>query len=342
MKRFIFRVLSFVGIPIAVLTVIYILTDPFKTLRPFSLDYFDDTNREYVSSELFLRNDSNYHYNSFIFGSSRCCGFNTYHWKHYLPNNARQYLFQAWSETLTGIEQKIDYLDKNGNHIENALVMFDIPGSFSKDQLPKNVLTIKHYKFSGQSKLAFQSYLFCGFAQKPSKWVSSIKQRIISNPSKFPTDTITNDWGCFRDVDVSCQPQKDSLSNLTIKTRAIFLKQIADANYTEDDLKESECLINDRFEKQLYHIKEVFDKHGTDYRIVISPAYCYTHPSINREDLKVLQRVFGEVKVFDYSGKNDITMDCYNFTDRNHFGQSVGWQIIEDIYNKQYILSDNK
>ena len=212
--------------------------------------------------------------------------------------------------------------------------MFDIPGSFSKEQLPKSVLAIKHYKFSGQSKLAFQSYLFYGFAQKPSKWVSSIKQRINPNSSSFPTDTITHDWGHFQDVDLSCQPQKDSLSNLTVKTRAIFLKEIADANYTEKDLKESNCLINDKFKKQLYHIKEVFDKHGTDYRIVISPAYCYTHPSINQNDLSVLQSIFGIDKVFDYSGMNDITMDCYNFTDRDHFGQNVGWQIIEEMYNK--------
>ena len=103
MKKFLIRIISFVGIPIVVVLIVYLITDPFKTLRPFSFQYFDGTNRDYLSSELFLRNDSIYHYNSFIFGSSRCCGFNTYHWKHYLPIGARQYLFQAWGETLTGI-----------------------------------------------------------------------------------------------------------------------------------------------------------------------------------------------------------------------------------------------
>lgn len=341
MKKFLIRIVSFVGIPIVVLLVVYVITDPFKTLRPFSLQYFDETNRDYLSSELFMRNNPNYHYNSFIFGSSRCNGFNTYHWKHYLPDDSRQYLFQAWGETLTGIEQKIEYLDKNGNDIDNAIVLLDIPGSFAAEQLPKSVVSLKHYKFSGQSVMAFQAHLFYGFIQKPSKWVSSIKGTFSSTIHAFPVDTITNDWGIFQDVDIDCQPQKDSLSNLTEKTRAIFLKQIGDANYTENDLKESNCLINSEFEKQLHRIKEIFDKHDTDYRIVISPAYCYTHPSINREDLKVLQRIFGEAKVFDYSGKNEITTDCYNFTDRNHFGQSVGWQIIEDTYNKS-ILSDNK
>ena len=325
--------MSFIGIPILVLLVIYLITDPFKTIRPFSLQYFDETNRDYVSSELFLKNDPIYHYNSFIFGSSRCGGFNTYHWKHYLSPNARQFLFQAWSESLSGIEQKIDYLDKNGNNIDNALVVFDIPGTFSKNQLPKEVLSIKHYRFSGQSKLDFQSCLFFGFAQKPSKWLSSIKQYF--NPSKkvFPADTISNDWETNnRNADIGIQPPKDSLKSCSARTKAVFFKEIE--GKSDLDLKTHEPQIKGKYFDQLNHIKAVFDKHQTDYRIVISPAYCYTHPKINPEDLKILQNIFDKNKVFDYSGKNDITIDCYNFSYPNHFGLSVGWQIIEDIYNK--------
>ena len=331
MKKFLIRIMSFVGIPIVVLLVVYLITDPFRMLHPFSLHYFDETNRDYLSSELFLRNDSIHHYNSFIFGSSRCCGFNTYQWKHYLPEGARQYLFQAWGETLTGIEQKIDYLDENGNSIDNAIVMFDIPGTFGKKQLPKEVLSIKHYRFSGQSLLAFQSYLFLGFAQKPSKWFSSIKQ--YNNPimKDFPADTISNDWVINnRDADISVQPPKDSLKDCSAITRDVFFKEIEDK--TDLDLKENEPLITNVFFNQLNHIKAVFDKHQTDYRIIISPAYCYNHPQINAEDLKILQDIFGENNVFDYSGKNEITIDYNNFSDPNHFGLSVGWQIIEDMY----------
>ena len=78
MKRFLIKILLFVCIPILVLVAVYLITDPFKTLHPFSFQCFDDTNRDYFSSELFLRNNPVYHYNSFIFGSSRCCGFNTF------------------------------------------------------------------------------------------------------------------------------------------------------------------------------------------------------------------------------------------------------------------------
>ena len=333
MKKFLIRILSFIGIPILVLLVIYLITDPFKTLRPFSFQYFDETNRDYISSELFLKNNPKYHYNSFIFGSSRCCGFNTYHWKHYLPEGAKQFMFQAWGESLTGIKQKIDYIDNHGEKISNAIILFDIPGTFSKEQLPHKVLSIKHYKFSGQSKVSFQSCLFSGFIQKPSKWFSAIKQYLNPATHTFTADTVSNDWEKNnRYADIRYQPEKDSLKNCSAKTRMAFLKEIE--NKTENDVNTSQPLITDTFLKQLLHIKAVFDQHHTDYRIIISPAYCYNHPAINQKDLKIIQNVFGKEKVFDYSGKNDITTDYNNFSDPNHFGLSVGWQIIEDIYNK--------
>lgn len=333
MKKFLIRILSFVGVPIVVLAIVYVITDPFKTLRPFGFQYFDETNRDYISSELFLKNDPKYHYNSFIFGSSRCCGFNTYHWKHYLPEDTRQFLFQAWGETLTGMEQKIDYIDHNGNEIKNAILLIDIPGTFAEKQLPNSPVTMKHYKFSGQSRLAYQSYWFYWFLQKPSKWFSSVRQHHRKTKLVFPADTISNDWGTGNNsIDIGYQPPKDSLSNYTPKAKKLFLMQIE--HKTDKDLSESEPLISEAFLKQLMHVKSVFDKHQTDYRIVVSPAYCYTHPSINSKDLRILQDVFGKDNVFDYSGKNDLTMDCYNFSDANHFGLSVGWRIIEDIYNK--------
>jgi hypothetical protein len=242
-------------------------------------------------------------------------------------------MFQAWSESLTGIEQKIDYIDKSGNDISNAIVLLDIPGAFSEEQLPHEVLSIKHYKFSGQSKLGFQSCLFYGFAQKPSKWVSSIKQYLNPETKQFTADTISNDWlKNNKFVDISIQPEKDSLKNCSATTRMVFFKEIE--GKTDNDLIVGQAIITDDFLKQLRHIRDVFEKHHTNYKIVLSPAYCYTSPKINSKDLVILQDVFGKENVFDYSGKNDITVDCYNFSDPGHFGLSAGWQIIEDIYNK--------
>ena len=333
MKRFLIRIMSFIGIPAIALLAIFFATDPFKTMSPFSVRCFDDTNRDYLSSELFFRNDPVYHYNSFMFGSSRCMGFNTWHWKHYLPEGSRQFLFQSWGETLTGIEEKINFLDNNGNEIKNALLLIDIPGTFDKVQSPKTPVTIRHYKITGQSRLAYQACFFYYFSQKPSKWIAAVKKHRNPTTRAFPADTISNDFGRYkRFEDIGVQPPKEYLTSCTEKTRNSLLKQVK--TFSDKDLNESKRLITNNFLEQLRRVKAVFDKHQTDYRIVVSPAYCYLHPSINEKDLQLLYDVFGKDKVFDYSGKNDITTDINNFADPNHFGPSVGWQIIEDMYNK--------
>jgi len=341
MKRFFTRILMYAGIPVVILAFVYIVTDPFKMLYPFRLDYCDTPNRDYFSTELFCRNDTIFHYNSFIFGSSKCIGVNSYHWCHYLPEGSRQFVFQAWRETLTGIEQKIDFLDKNGNNIDNVLILFDVPlYSFAKEQLSKEVMFIKHYRLSGQSKFAFHACLFFGFIQKPSMWISSVKNWVRPKKTDFPSDGCSNDFQKRnREADITCQPPKDSLCGMSPAARETYLQTIA--GKTDADLKECRSLINETMLQQLWSIKKTFDKHNTDYRIVITPAYCYTNNRINQDDFLKLQMVFGIDKVYDYSGKNDLTIDCYNFVDPGHFGLSVGWQIIEDIYNTKESVMNN-
>lgn len=123
MRRFLRRVLLFVATPTVSLSALYLITDPYKTLKPFSLEYFDLTNRDYLSSELFLMNYPEQHYDSFVFGSSRGCGINTDHWAKYLPDGSKQFLFQAWFETITGIDQKVSYIDEHGYDLKNAIVL---------------------------------------------------------------------------------------------------------------------------------------------------------------------------------------------------------------------------
>ena len=330
MRRFLKTVFFLAIIPLLGLTALYFLTDPYKTLKTFSLEYFDSTNRDYVSSELFLLNYPKQKYDSFILGSSRGCGLNTYHWAKYLPEGSNQFLFQAWGETLTGIEQKIEYIDDMGGGLKNVIILFDIPGSFTGKQLPTNANTIKDPNISGQPKWKYQLTLLADFIQKPSQWI-----RTLHNPTPAITfDTITNDWDSNnRFADLSTPPAKDSLSSLSSKAKAAFLIDIS--NKTDDDLVCSDPVISHEAELQLRHIRELFDQNRTDYKIIITPAYCFSFPSISPLDLSIMELVFGKNNVYDFSGKNRFTEDYNNFSDPNHFGQHVGWVIIESIYNQK-------
>lgn len=330
MSRFIIRLALFILIPISVLVFLYFISDPYKTLKPFSLDYFDDTNRDYISSELFLINNPSNKYDSFIFGSSRGCGINTYHWAKYLPEGSRQFLFQSWSETLTGIEQKIAYID-HLQKIKNAIILIDIPGTFAEKQVPAEAMAIKDPVFSGHPRWKYQAILLYDFIQKPSQWLKAIKQVIHNSKPIASFDIVSNDWNQNNyKADLNTPPKKDSLNNLSKSARKDFLNDLK-----EDDsrIKVAPPLIDGKMEQQLRHIKDIFDKNGTDYKIVITPGYCYSYPTVSREDLEIIENVFGKESVYNYSGKNYLTTDYNNYSDPNHFGQYVGWYIIENLYN---------
>jgi hypothetical protein len=330
MKRFLLTILTFIVVPLILLASIYLWTDPFRCIHDFDINDVDVTNREYMSTELFLRNNPTCHFNSFIFSSSRGGGMNTFQWKQYLPEGASPFLFQAWSESLTGIELKMNYLNENRVPINNALILLDIPSSFTKsNQLPHDALSMKHYLFTGHTKLGYNAMQYFNFIQSPSLWVKSIKNRIGKVRVACESDTITNDWERSTRYHYSELPPQDSLKQCSEITRHTSFEKMAHSNKI---VAISEPLITEQFESQIRHIKSILDANQTDYHIIITPAPCYTSPSINPNDLAILQSIFGIERVHDYSGKNEFTEDYNNFSDPGHFGLRVGYLIIEDIY----------
>lgn len=329
MKKFLITISLVIVVPLILLAGIYIWTDPFRCVHAFDINDVDATNREYLSTELFLRNNPTYHYNSFIFASSRGGGINTYQWKQYLPEGAQPFLFQAWSETLTGIELKLEYLSEHDVPIDNALLLFDIPGAFKKEQLPREALSMKHYMFTGNSKCSYNAMQYFNFIQKPSLWVSSVKNRLRNKRIPYESDLITNDWERDNQFNYTELPPQDSLKNCSKMTRKTFITKWEHSN---KEIVVSEPLINEQLKSQLLYVKDMLDAKGTDHHIIITPAPCYTNPAINPKDLAKLQDIFGTERVHDYSGENEWTVDYNNFSDPGHFGLRVGYMIIEEIY----------
>ena len=330
MKRFLITISLVIIIPLILLAGIYIWTDPFRCIHDFDISDIDATNREYLSTELFLRNEPIYHYNSFIFSSSRGMSLNTYQWKQYLPEGAQPFLFQAWSESITGVELKIKYLTEHDIPIDNALILLDIPGSFASKQLPMDAMTMKHYIYTGDAKYVYNVKQYVNFIQSPSTWVRYVKKAIKGERIAFFSDTITNDFYDTNRYNYTDLPVQDSLNLCSELTKRTFIQQVE--HLTEKKVTESEPLITSQYEKKMRHIRDMLEKCGGDYHIVITPAYCYTHLAINQEDLLKLQDVFGAEQVHDYTGENEWTRDYNNFADPNHFGRRVGFMMIEDIY----------
>lgn len=330
MKKFIITISLSIVIPLLLLAGIYIWTDPFRCIRKFDMYDIDAVNREYLSTELFLRNNPTYHYNSFIFASSRGMALNTYQWKQYLPEGAHPFLFQAWSETITGIELKIEYLTKHNIPIDNALILLDIPGSFDKNQLSNGAMTMKHYIFFEESKVLYNIKQYFNFLQSPSLWVRYVIKTLRNDKEKFFSDTISNDFDASNYLMYMESPPQDSLKNCSELTRRSFIEKV-ERIYVKEVVV-SEPLISPQMEQKLIHIHALLDEKRADYHVIITPAYCYTNISLNPKDLEVLNHIFGEGRIHDYTGENKWTSDYNNFLDPNHFGKYVGYQIIEDIY----------
>jgi len=328
MKRLLLHIGIFITIPLILIVAIYLWTDPFRCLHAFDIHDTVETNREYLSTELFLRNQPTNQYNSFVFCSSRGMGFNTYTWKMYLPEDARPFLFQAWAETVTGIELKVDYLVKQNIPIDNALVLLDIPSSFDKKQFPTIAISRKHYMFTGESKYMYNAGQCFNFMQKPFTIATKIKNTLRGIKYEYAFDTITND--CFPNSkdNYATLPAQDSVSETT---RRVFFWQEEHGDTIQE---QSEPLITHKLQKQLEHIHEVFVNKGTDYYVIITPGYCYSFPSINEQDLVLLKNIFGDDRVFDYSRKNAINSDYNNYIDHTHFGLRVGYLIMQDIYKQ--------
>lgn len=332
MGRFLKQISILLFVPLLLLLAVYLVTDPYKTLKPFSLTYFDTTNRDYLSSELFVKNYPERRYNAYVFGSSRGCGINTYQWLTYLPEGSRQFMFQAWGETITGIDQKLTYIDEHHYPLENVLILVDIPKTFSKPQLPHIAMAIKDPRFSHQPEWAFQATLFYDFIQKPSEWKKAVRYKIGSIRPTVTFDPISNDWEKNnKELDLSCPPKKECLRNMSRKAKEVFMRDYVNNPYAT--LPESKPVIDDSMLEIIDHIKGVFNRNGTDYKIVVTPGYGYQYPEIADEDLRALQTVFGEENVFDFSRRKEITLGYENFADPNHFGLNVGWLILEEIYH---------
>jgi len=80
-------------------------------------------------------------------------------------------------------------------------------------------------------------------------------------------------------------------------------------------------------------MRDIFQRHGTDARIVINPLY--DQIALNPKDLAVLREIFGESKVFDFSGANAITEEMRNYYDPGHYRPPIANWVMEQVYRER-------
>lgn len=331
MKKFVWRLLL-AAIPFIGILGSFFIFDPFRIIynyKDYSANMFVIPNRDYVSSEMFLKNEKKYHYNSFIFGSSRTIAFKTNSWKKFLPASASPFVFDASGESIFGIYTKIKYLDKTGARLDNCLLIFCPDCTFARETDHTDHLGIKHPTVAGTSWLRFYAVFIRAYFDNKflknyiqysltKKYAPSMKGYIEYRKSKY--DIITNDEWLI-----------DSEKELSVN-QAVYYERRKALFYDRDSIiADAKPQISKKQRTMLHEMEKIFLKHHTNFKIVISPLYSQIR--INSSDLSILQTIFGLKQVYNFSGKNFYTVNKENYYETSHYRPFIGDSILSIVYN---------
>jgi hypothetical protein len=317
--------------PIILLLISYIYYDPFRVIRKYSnyhKDCFVALNRDYISTEVYLSNIQKYNYNAFIFGNSRSLAFLCNDWKKHIGKNNSTFHYDASSETLKGLTDKVKFIDNSGGKLDIALIVLDRHLLELTDYLD-GALYLPHPVTRNSSWFSFETFYFKSYLSEfyfikyidffyTKKYKSYMKGVIETRPIEYIN--ITNDIylkifdealeenpSKYINEHINFYNKRDTI-NKTISKPVIGINQISYLN----------------------EIQKVFSKQKTKYKIVIGPLYELEY--INQEDLKILVSIFGKDNVYDFSGKNEFSRHIENFYESFHYRPKVARGIMEEIY----------
>jgi len=332
MYQFIKKLTHFSSAGLIVLLTLFLLyfyLDPFKVLRHYD-DYsnpFVIPNRDYVSTVMFINNYQKNGYNSFVFGSSRTLAFRPSTWKKYLSENDSPLMFDASVESIYGIYMKLKYLDSINVEMKNALVILCRDASFSRSENHKGHLFIKHPATSGESKLTFQFEFFTAYLI-PKFLLSFYSYKVLGTykpfmhgfiqEKKIAIDSLSNEMSMIeQETELAQNPEE-----YYAKRKALFYERTGERTDSIQRIKKRHMFM-------LQEIKRIFEKNNTEYKIIISPLYeqIKFHPS----DLLILKNEFGS-NLYDFSGKNSITDNKFNYYETSHYRKNVGDSLLKSIY----------
>jgi hypothetical protein len=318
LKKFIYKFILFL-LPIISLLLLIIISNPLSIISTY--------NRDFISGNNYIKQRQKYHYNSFIFGSSRTLAYPVKSWQKHLSKNAIPFKFDASSETIFGIHSKMKYIDEQKDSIKNVLLIFCQKTTFITTEDSKGILFIKHPKIAKTSDLKFyikfirafferkfmMSFILYFFANKPL--IEKFKDGVVTK-----LDTINNDLVMY----LWEKELKENSQNYYSKRKNIFYsRNTITRTYHKQEINAKQIMM-------LKEIKQIFDKHKTKYKIVISPLYNQIY--FNKIDIKFLQAIFGANNIYDYSGINNYTNKVENYYELSHYRPHVGEAIMSEIY----------
>ena len=305
-KKFCLRTLLAL-MPVVFFIAFYAIVDPFKIVHPITNDakgqdsVIVGNNAGFTSVETYLLYNDKYHYDSFILGSSMSQNFKASYWKPYLSDNASILHFDASSESLDGIINKMRFLNDHGTTIKNALIVIEAK-MLGRKPNDNDILYVQHPATTGTwNWLRVHSLFLNAFRE-----IKQVKYALM--PSRFEKE-LQNEG-----IIIGLAPNR--IGHLNEMYYAEFDSIIAvnpNEYYTSERLKRikrvnspsvTKPAIDETVEQKLCTINEILDKNHTNYIIIVPPRN--TYPRLSWHDLWIMKSIFGQDKVHDFSSHPEL------------------------------------
>lgn len=323
----------YLSIPVLILIASYIYYDPIRVIHTYP-NYLDSCfvalDRDYISNKTYITKRNKYHYNAFILGNSRSLAFLCKDWKPYIGNNI-PFHYDASSESLIALRDKVKFIDKKKNKINYALIVLD-HGLLKNIDYGEGPLFKPHPAVSNVTWFSFhvtffEAYLNNFYFVKYIDYYYHRKykpyMRMIIERKRFDYNPITNDlYLKILDEEAERDPVNYIKGHFGIGSERDSTKLIIE-----------EPIIGKTQIQYLTEIKNVFEKQHTNFKIVVSPLYDQKY--LNKRDVQKLNEIFGKNNVYDFSGKNEYTRHIENYYEYSHYRPKVARDIMKKIYGDE-------
>ena len=332
MRKFILKTILF-SLPLLTPVVLFVIIDPFmifgenrgkmKLTDTYSISH----NRDFQTTELFLKNYESQGYDGFILGNSRSFFFDIDDWNKHTKGHG--FHFNSSAESLYGIERKLDFLNTSRIPVKNILIVLDHT-ILAKTTNSKGHLYIKHPILSDESYFAFYKEMFGGFFPKPFLAHTSLFLTGERKPYMEQYGIRENIWELELKTNQLSHAHADSI----IANNDEEYYQYQKAMFYERDSVQAFApkRIDSSQRELLSNINTIIAQNNINVKVIISPLY--DQLKLDEADLKYLEDVFGKSNVFDFSGQNKFTNDYKNYYEISHYRPVVAKEMMDIIYGE--------
>jgi hypothetical protein len=322
--------------PFLIFLVFIFYWDPFKIYWDYDNYYQNNrigSNREYICLQLFKKKMKTTELNSFIIGSSRSQVFNASIWKNLLgdqKDEVRPFHFDASGLGLFRARNIIKYIDKKVKKIDHVLLLVDNE-FLSELNYPEGLLYIEPPEIAGQSifhyqltfiKACFDPYfLYYNLVYNTTNRYSENMFKYIDR-IEYPYQSNNETADLYYSANTAIKIDSINYYKKMFERKAFYERSPTEIV--------SEVIMKDYNRKLINEIADIFKKHQTKVKVIVSPLY--TQIKINPADLQFLIDTFGEQNVTDFSGINDITNNIANYYESYHYKYYVATEIMQRVY----------